>query len=255
MHTGSYRYAPCGGILVFERSSPRPRPTVLLVEGLQAYVDLEKTFLRREDVRVLTAKQDAGVLDLARLERPDVVVVDVGPSEPGGVALCRSFKADARLARIPVVLVLTRPLADEGREAGADAIAIKPIVKREFLETIRRFLLLSERRAVRQPVNLRFTFEFGSQVGQVFSRDLSPRGAFLKSDRPVPTGSEISLRFRLPGDPQDIACRAVVRSDLPQTGPGHAPGFGVEFEDLADQDRERLERFMERQARRSLTFL
>ena len=234
------------------RTSARSRATVLLVEDVQPYLDLQTTFLSRHDVRVLVAPQGAAVTELARRERPDVAVIDVVASDPVGLDVCRALKDDDVVGSIPVVLVLSRTMADRAREVRADGVVLKPIVQREFLEAIRRHVALPERRAVRHPVNLRFRYALGGETGQAFSRDLSPHGAFLKTDRPVPTGATIDVRFRLPGDEREIACGALVRSagDGGATGP-HAPGFGVEFQGMASADRERLEDFVDRHSGRS----
>jgi len=119
------------------------------------------------------------------------------------------------------------------------------------VDTVRRFVPLTARRGPRCPVNLRFSFEGAGGAGQAFSRDLSACGVFLKNDRVLPPGQRLSLRFRLPGDEAEIACGGIVRS-TDGTGRGLPPGFGVEFLDLAEEDRVRLERFVGGFARRSL---
>jgi hypothetical protein len=108
---------------------------------------------------------------------------------------------------------------------------------------------LTERRARRTPVNLRFAWQTeGGVVGQSFSRDLSPSGAFLESERIPPLGCPMQLKFRLEQSEPEIVCGAHVRN-VPELG---ALGFGVEFADLGDADRQRLEHFVEGVLRRSL---
>jgi len=115
-----------------------------------------------------------------------------------------------------------------------------------MLGSVLRLISLSTRPAERCQANLRFTFTAKGSVGQAFSRDLSLTGAYLKAD-PAPTpGSELSLRFRLPGDDADIVCAAVVRR-VEQPVDCAPAGFGVEFQGFRPDDRAKLDRFIRQQ--------
>ena len=222
--------------------------TVLLVQDVAAFRDLETTFLRRHELRVIAAESGDAARQCAHSDPPQIVLVDFADAA-ASLALCGELKADESLARVPVVLVLPRTSRAAGQAAGADAVIFKPVVQREFLDAVRRFVPLTERRARRTPVNLRFAWQTeGGVVGQSYSRDLSPSGAFLESERIPPLGCPMNLRFRLEQAEPEIACLAHVRN-VPELG---ALGFGVEFADLSDADRQRLERFVEGVLKRSL---
>jgi two-component system, cell cycle response regulator len=78
---------------------------------------------------VRTAATAAEVLDEARRDRPDLVIADER-LPGGGVDLLRAIRADAALARLPVIL-LTESGDDVARiaalEAGADEFLVKPV--------------------------------------------------------------------------------------------------------------------------------
>jgi CheY-like chemotaxis protein len=230
--------------------APAAKPaTVLLVQDVAAFRDLETTFLRRHELRVQVVESPAAVRRRRAGDgRPDLVVVDLVASGET-VELCASVKADADLAGVPVIAVLPRTARAAGEAAGADAIVYKPVVQREFLDAIRRFVPLAERRSRRTPAALRFTWTTeGGVTGQSISRDLSTSGAFLESDRVPPVGCPLDLAFRLPGDEREIACGAHVRN-VPQHG---ALGFGVEFDGLEPEDLSRVQAFVDALHRRSL---
>jgi CheY-like chemotaxis protein len=233
--------------------APR-QATVLLVQDVVAFRDLETTFLRRHELRVIAADSGEEARRRARTDPPQIVVVDFAEAA-ASLELCAGMKSDAQLAGVPVVLVLPRTSRAAGKAAGADALIFKPVVQREFLDAVRRFVPLTERRARRTPVSLRFSWRTeGGVAGSSFSRDLSPSGAFLQSERIPPLGCPLRLTFRLTGDDRDIVCAAHVRNvpdmGLPEVG---ASGFGVEFMDLGEEDRARLEGFVERVLHRSLS--
>jgi CheY-like chemotaxis protein len=233
-----------------ERLQPvLPQATVLLVQDVAAFRDLETTFLRRHELRVIAEESSEAARKRARTDPPQIVMVDFADAR-ASLALCGELKADPSLTRVPVVLVLPRTSRAAGQAAGADAVIFKPVVQREFLDAVRRFVPLTERRARRTPINLRFTWRTeGGVVGHSFSRDLSPSGAFLESDRIPPMGCPLHLSFRLTGDEAEIGCGAHVRN-VPEVG---QLGFGVEFADLREEDRVRLVRFVDGVLQRSLS--
>ena len=70
-------------------------------------------------------------------------------------------------------------------------------------------------------------------------RDLSPLGCFIETAAPLPTHSEVNLRFRIPVELEyvPIVARAVVRRI-------EAGGMAVEFIDLDASYREIIEQFV-----------
>ncbi len=70
--------------------------------------------------------------------------------------------------------------------------------------------------------------------------NLSSGGAFFAQTLPHPAGTVVNLRFTLPGDSQEIQCRGKVVA-----APADALGMGIEFVDLKDADRQRIERLID----------
>jgi two-component system chemotaxis response regulator CheY len=82
----------------------------------------------------------AGLEQLARLGRPDVVFVDCFMPEMDGFAFLRAVRADARYAGLPV-LMASAGEADEqaqARAAGADDFLVKPFSRESVLATLER---------------------------------------------------------------------------------------------------------------------
>lgn len=82
---------------------------------------------------------DAGLAAARRL-RPAAILADVTLPGLGGFELLRRLRADAQLARIPVVLVTARAgetAAIEGLDAGADDYVAKPFSPRELVARVR----------------------------------------------------------------------------------------------------------------------
>ena len=73
-------------------------------------------------------------------------------------------------------------------------------------------------------------------------RDLSVGGAFVVPFEGLRPGGLLDVKFRLPGEEQDILCSAIVR----HTGGGD--GIGIQFLDLQPDEKARIEAFVARHA-------
>jgi len=70
-----------------------------------------------------------------------------------------------------------------------------------------------------------------------YAINLSRGGMFIKTAKPIAIGTEIKLRFTIPGHKEVIETRGkIVRVVKPDHGPGHAPGMGIEFQALTERD-------------------
>ncbi len=97
------------------------------------------------------------------------------------------------------------------------------------------------RKAKRVAVELWIEAEAKDELYFHRTANLSVGGAFFAQTIPQPVGTIVNLRFALPGDASEIRCEGKVVS-----APEGGLGMGVEFEDLAEDDRRRIERLIER---------
>jgi DNA-binding response OmpR family regulator len=98
---------------------------------------------RTSGLRLLTASEGTQALNLARSERPDLVLLDVGLPELDGYQVCRAIKADPGTAQIRVVMLTARAgPADQqlAAEAGADAFLTKPFSPAELLAAVQALM-------------------------------------------------------------------------------------------------------------------
>ena len=90
------------------------------------------------------AKRDGiEALEIARTNRPDLILMDIQLPEVSGLEVTKWIKEDDNLRSIPVVAVTAFAMkGDEEkiREGGCEAYISKPISVTQFLETVQRFL-------------------------------------------------------------------------------------------------------------------
>ncbi len=220
--------------------------SLLLVGRVEPFLDFHSSVLKRNQIGVTSAAPGPEVLNLVQRGAYDLIFVDERPTPDAAWELVHNLKSLPMTDDVPVVLISSAAVdVDPAGRPASDALLERPFRERQFLDTIRHFSPLRERRHHRYPVNLRFSFRGAGRSGQAFSRVISYSGAFLKTDRTVPRGTRLELSFRLPGEGLPIECAAVVRNTVEWgVDPSVTPGFGVEFEELAGPDDARLAAFL-----------
>lgn len=125
------------------------RPTVLLVDDEPDVLRLLSATLRPEGFELLTASDGDAALQLARAERPDLIVLDWNLPGRDGLAVCRALRADAnpRLRNVPIVLLTAQTTAadmQQGFAAGATDYLSKPFKPPHVRTRVRAWLLRSQ---------------------------------------------------------------------------------------------------------------
>src|SRR5690554_6454863 len=105
------------------------RHLVLVAEDSRTEAEGLRLLLEREGYEVVWAADGRQALELAREQRPAVIISDIVMPELDGYGLCRAVKDDPGLADVPVMLVTTLSEPSDvirGLEAGADHFIRKP---------------------------------------------------------------------------------------------------------------------------------
>jgi DNA-binding response OmpR family regulator len=120
---------------------------ILLVEDDPDIRAFLKTTLEMEDYTVLTAANGIKLISNIRVDRPDLILLDIMLPWVDGYELCKAVKAHPEYRRIPVVFVSVRNSPQEiraGLACGADDYVTKPIDIDRFLATVRKQLAAAE---------------------------------------------------------------------------------------------------------------
>lgn len=117
--------------------------TVLIVEDNDLNMKLFHDLLDAHGYQTLQTRDGMEALELARENRPDLILMDIQLPEVSGLEVTKWLKDDEQLRGIPVVAVTAFAMkGDEERirEGGCEAYISKPISVATFLETIRQFV-------------------------------------------------------------------------------------------------------------------
>ena len=117
--------------------------TILCIEDHPAHLKLIREILSRAGYRVLGALTAEEGMLLARLELPELILMDVQLPGLDGLSATRRLKADPLTAHIPVVAITACAMyGDEARSlaAGCDRYLAKPVRYVEVLEAVRELI-------------------------------------------------------------------------------------------------------------------
>ncbi len=119
---------------------------ILVVDDIETNRRLLEARLTAEYFDVLMAEDGPSCLDLARSQKPDVILLDVMMPRMDGFETCRRLKADPVTRHIPVVMVTALDQRSDrirGLEAGADEFLTKPVDDVALFARVRSLLRLT----------------------------------------------------------------------------------------------------------------
>ncbi|MDP1891987.1 MAG: PAS domain S-box protein, partial [Gemmatimonadaceae bacterium] len=124
--------------------------TLLYVEDNPANLKLiEQVIARRSDMRMLQAGDALLGIEIARAERPDVILMDINLPGMSGLEALRVLARDPATSRIPIIALSANAMPRDvarGLAAGFYRYLTKPVRIPEFLETLDAALALAAER-------------------------------------------------------------------------------------------------------------
>jgi CheY-like chemotaxis protein len=214
-------------------------PSILLVDDSGLFRGAAEEVLRRTGCETLTASGGTEALDIARREKPQMIVVKAGITPMTGFDLCRVLKADPEFAKTPIALVGPAGTEDAARRSGADAVLALPLDPEAFFALLRRLLQVLPREEARSAVEWSVTFWRDGMQHTGTIRDLSRGGFFVRTPARQPVGARLDVSFDVPverGVKTIVAEAIVVR-----LGRDNDPGLGCRFFQLSAGSRQNLE--------------
>ena len=126
--------------------------TVLLVDDYPDALDVWEIFLTAAGCQVMTAGDGAQALEIARTQRPDVIVMDFQMPGLSGPSVAEALRKDAATAQIPLIAVTGRRVElAEARRLGFASLIVKPCEPEALLAEIRRVEALGAQPSTDRP--------------------------------------------------------------------------------------------------------
>ncbi len=118
--------------------------TVLVVEDNELNMKLFHDLLEAHGIDTIETRNGKDVLDIARKNKPDLILMDIQLPEVSGLDVTKWLKADDELKSIPVIAVTAFAMkGDEQkiRDGGCEDYISKPISVLKFIETVQKYLV------------------------------------------------------------------------------------------------------------------
>lgn len=116
---------------------------ILIVEDEEDIAELLEYNLDRQGYQPESVGTGEDGLQLAREAMPDLILLDLMLPKLSGIEVCRSLKADAETAKIPVIMLTAKGEEEDivaGFDAGADDYVTKPFRPKVLLARVKAVL-------------------------------------------------------------------------------------------------------------------
>ncbi|MES2729876.1 MAG: response regulator [Pseudomonadota bacterium] len=116
---------------------------VMIVEDNELNMKLFNDLLEAHGIATVKARNGKDVLEMARAEKPDLILMDIQLPEVSGLEVTGWLKKDPELKSIPVVAVTAFAMkGDEQkiRDGGCEDYLSKPISIGKFIEVVQKYL-------------------------------------------------------------------------------------------------------------------
>jgi DNA-binding response OmpR family regulator len=111
--------------------------TILVVDDEPKIVKLVRDYLERAGFGVRVAADGKSALSLARTEKPDLVILDLGLPQMDGLDVTRELR---KVSNVPIIMLTARSEESDkliGLEIGADDYITKPFSPKEVVARVR----------------------------------------------------------------------------------------------------------------------
>jgi DNA-binding response OmpR family regulator len=116
---------------------------ILIVDDEPDLVETLQVRLAQENYECLTANDGHNGFELARTEKPDLVILDIMLPGMDGYKVARLLKFQKELKHIPVIMLSARDKDEDrllGEQTGANYYITKPFSMDKLVTTVKGFL-------------------------------------------------------------------------------------------------------------------
>jgi PAS domain S-box-containing protein len=154
----------------------REAGSVLIVNDLPEQLSLMDNLLRKAGYEVITAADGQEALEVAKRERPDLVISDVSMPRLSGIEFCRRMREDAEMKSTPILLASAHRRDTEsvvqGLKSGADDYLEVPFDAPRLIAKVSRLLERSRveanyRDLVEQANDIIFTLDMDGRLSSI----------------------------------------------------------------------------------------
>jgi CheY-like chemotaxis protein len=117
------------------------RPLILLAEDNESSIRTVSDYLHAKNYRVVVARNGSEAIELARQERPEVILMDIQMPGMDGLEATRRIRDEAGLSKIPIIALTALAMRGDREKclaAGANDYMSKPCSLKKLVEMIEK---------------------------------------------------------------------------------------------------------------------
>jgi two-component system, OmpR family, alkaline phosphatase synthesis response regulator PhoP len=129
--------------------------TILVVDDEPKITKLLRDYLERAGYGVRTSVDGKSALSVARTDKPDLVLLDLGLPRMDGLDVTRELR---KLSNVPIIMLTARSEESDkliGLEIGADDYITKPFSPKEVVARVRAVFRRAEQYSASEPETIR----------------------------------------------------------------------------------------------------
>jgi CheY-like chemotaxis protein len=185
----------------------------------------------------------------------DLLTLDLHMPQIDGLGVLEWMKGNACSGKFPVLMLTNVQEEDEVLERlkslGANGFLSKACSHDEILSSVNQMLFVNTRKEPRVPVRLMVDYELGDMTYTGTVHDMSTTGLLLHARIDIPPGTELRLKFSLPGSGGVFDVKGIVRwSSTSEQYQKLSDGVGIMFASISDDEKEEIGRFVEKQRKK-----
>ncbi len=153
----------------------------------------QDTLFKRGNLAIFTARTCEEMLNVQGARKADLVVIDASMQLMGGFSLCSTIRGDDELKNVSIILAVeSEEELARSRDAGANAVVLKPIDPVELFSRISELLVIPHRKDLR--VLMRSTIKGRDKAVSFLgmSHNISISGMLLETDQVLSVGDRFS---------------------------------------------------------------
>ncbi|BAZ49302.1 multi-sensor signal transduction histidine kinase [Nostoc sp. NIES-4103] len=118
-------------------------PLILLAEDNEANVLTITPYLESYGYRIVLANNGEQAVAIAKLQRPNLILMDVQMPQMDGLEATRQIRADADIAHIPIIALTSFAMRSDREQilaVGVDSYMAKPVSLKELVQQIAKYV-------------------------------------------------------------------------------------------------------------------
>lgn len=215
---------------------------IIIAKSILPAVEQSGTLFGRGAVRLHAAGSSEDILDLHRRIRADLIITDFSLPVMNGAQLCSAIRSDAVLRGVSLILVCEDSVVFQAacREAGANAVILKPVDTFTLFSKVAELILIPQRKDLR--VLLRVSVEGKDEEEAFFasSYNISVSGMLVEAKRELKDGALLTCSFNIAHNEIVAECM-VMRTERTDAGRYR---YGVRFQSLDARSMVIIEHFV-----------